>query len=138
MRTFILLACLISSLQSGGQTYWEGKYAVKYTSKTSEFNKSEINVWIAEDSLNKIRWSFSAFFKEAWQWENSGYCTVVDSNYLELFVVQHKNSSTKKEKRIADKLYKIKPLYIITKVDNILFIESKKNSRANKLELVKL
>ena len=137
MKILIVLVGLFSSLQNNGQSYWEGKYLVNYTSKASEFNKSEINIWVAEDSLNKIRWSFSAFFKEAWLWENSGYCTEIDSNCLELYVVQHKNSRTKKEKKIADKLYRVQPLYIITRNDKVLFIESKNDKRVGKLELLK-
>ena len=95
-----------------------------------------MKIWMLNDSSHQIRWSFNAFQRDAWIWENSGYCIVSDSGRLELHLDNYKDQRIKAQTKVMKKLKMGELFYIITKDNDKLYIEAAKQKKG-KLELIK-
>ena len=136
MRVIILLYIFFSSLICVSQTTWEGEFLVKYEKELKISRESKVKIWMPNDSSHQMRWSFNAFQRGEWIWENSGYCIVHDSGRLELYLDNYKDQRIKVQTKVMKKLKMGEFFYIITKDNAKLYIDAAKQ-KDGKLELIK-
>ena len=109
---------------------------MKYEKESQNLRQSKVRIWLSDDSLHHLLWTFNAYQRNEWIWENAGYCQVKDSNRLELILTGFRHFSPKVQKRTGRKIKVGEALYIINIENGAFYIEAK--GKKGKFSLIKV
>ena len=142
LKAILIVSLAFHPLFGYSQVDWSGEYSIEYKGKNKPGSESKIKISKSTDSVNKdstyYLWSFNAFQRGKWLWENSGNAVLSESaQVLMLYAGDFRGANKKLEKKYFKKIDKAKSLYLIKKENGSYAISNEQGKKKHTFPLIK-